>query len=111
MKIQPNIEKMHRVWNGLQVATRKPSHATPINFDEIVSSIFSTGLLYYYVIDFFDMSIHSLSSRFKEAHGIAPEKVKHINDILALIHPDDVDFVSKAENKGLSHLYNKLGTD
>lgn len=111
MKIVPDIEQMHRVWNSLQVASRKPSQPVNVNFDEIVSSVFSTGLLYYYVIDFFDMSIHGMSSRFKEAHGIESEHVKHIDDILALIHPDDMDFVSKAENKGLKYTYDELGAE
>jgi DNA-binding CsgD family transcriptional regulator len=111
MKTPPNIEEMHRVWDNLQVANRKPTRPVNINFDEIVSSIFSTGSLYYYVIDFFDMSIFGLSSGFKEAHGIEPERIKHIDDILALIHPDDMDFVSKAENKGLKYTYDVLGPE
>ena len=111
MNIVPDIEQMHRVWNNLQVASRQPSRPVNVNFDEIVSSVFSTGLLYYYVIDFFYMSIQGMCSRFKEAHGIEPEDVKHINDILALIHPDDMDFVSKAENKGLKFIYEELGAE
>lgn len=111
MKILPNIEQMHHVWNSLQVGSRKPSQPGNIDFDEIVSSVFSTGLLYYYVIDFFDMSINGMSSRFKEAHGVEPAQVKHINDILTLIHPDDMDFVSKAENKALRYIYDVLGAE
>ena len=111
MKILPKINEMHRVWNSLQVASRKPSQPVSVNFDEIVSSVFSTGRLYYYVIDFFDMSIHGLSSGFREAHGIEPEHTKHIDDILALIHPDDINFVSKAETKGLKYIYDELGAE
>jgi DNA-binding CsgD family transcriptional regulator len=111
MKIRPNVDQMHRVWNSLQIANRKPSQPVNVNFDEIVSSVFSTGLLYYYVIDFFDMSVHGLSSGFKEAHGMSSAQIKHIDDILALIHPDDMDFVSKAENKALNYIYEVLGPD
>lgn len=99
---QPNLEKMHRMWRNLQIADRTTSNAPIINFDEIVSSVFSTGDSYYYVIDLPDMSISRLSSGFKEAHCIVPENINHINDILVLVHPDDMDFVSKAEENVLS---------
>lgn len=111
MKILPNIEQMHRVWNSLEIAPRKPTEAPNVSFDQIVSSVFSTGLLYYYVIDFSDMSIHALSSGFIKAHGVEPEKINRIDDILAFIHPDDMDFVAKAEKKGLKFMYDELGPE
>lgn len=105
---QPNLEKIHHVWRNLQITNRTTSKAPIINFDEIVSTIFSTGQSYYYVIDFTDMSISGISTGFTEAHGIAPESINHINDILSLIHPDDMEFVSKAEENALSAFYSTI---
>lgn len=105
----PDIRKMHDTWESLKVSTRNPTELSNLNFDEIISSVFSIGQFYYYVIDFYDMSISHISSGFEESHGIDSEKIKDINDILSLIHPDDIDFVSKAEKKALSYIYTILG--
>lgn len=109
--MKPDIERMHQVWGDLMIADRRPTDLPQLNFDEIISSVFSIGPCYHYIIDFYDMSIANMSSGFFEAHGIASQKIKNINDILALIHPDDMDFVSKAEKKTLGYIYDVLGAD
>jgi len=106
--MKTDIRKMHQTWDSLLVASRRPTELPAINFDEIVSSIFAAGPCYYYVIDFFDMSISHLSGGFSEAHGINQSSVKTINDILSLIHPDDIDFVSKAEKRAYYFMYERL---
>lgn len=109
--MKPQIQLMHNVWDGLVTVTRRPTQLPSVNFDEIISSIFSSGPFYYYIIDFFDMSISNISSGFKEAHGLGPEKVKTINDILHLVHPDDMGFVAKAEEKVFGFIANTIGND
>lgn len=102
---------MHEVWSNLMIADRRPTDLPQLNFDDIISSVFSIGPCYYYIIDFYDMSIANMSPGFFEAHGIAPQEIKNINDILSLIHAEDMDFVSKAEKKTLGYLYNMLGAE
>jgi DNA-binding CsgD family transcriptional regulator len=109
--MKPDIERMHRVWNNLRIANRRPTDLPQLNFDEIISAVFSIGPCYYYIIDFYDMSIENMSSGFFDAHGIASQEIKNINDILSLIHADDMDFVSKAEKKMLGYIYDTLGTE
>jgi DNA-binding CsgD family transcriptional regulator len=109
--MKPNITLLHAVWDELVTVDRRRTELPALKFDEIVSSIFTTGPFYYYVIDFFDMSISNISSGFAESHGIDPSAITTINDILALIHPDDMDHVSKAEKKGGDVLYNSIGVD
>lgn len=99
---------MHKVWDEIVIANRKPTVQPNINFDEIIGSVIATGPFYCYVIDFYDMSISNISSGFHSAHGIEPDKIKTISDILALIHPDDMEFVSKAEKKVLTFMYDVL---
>ena len=103
-----DIRKMHQTWESLLTATRRPTSLPAINFDEIVSSIFAAGPCYFYVIDFYDMSISHVSSGIAEAHGIHATNVKSINDILALIHPDDIHFVSMAEKRAYYFMYGQL---
>lgn len=106
-----DIQLMHNVWNGLKIDERRPTALPDLNFDEIVSSVFATGPFYFYIIDFYDLSISNISSGFEEAHGINPKQIKTINDILALVHPDDMDFVSKAEEKALGLIYKNIGAE
>jgi len=109
--MKPDIETMHEVWSNLMIADRKPTNLPQLNFNEIISSVFSVGPSYHYIIDFYDMSIINMSSGFFDAHGIAPQEIKHINDILALIHAEDMNFVSKAEKKTLGYIYDTLGAE
>jgi DNA-binding CsgD family transcriptional regulator len=106
--MKPDITQMHKVWEEIVIANRKPTAQPSVNFDDIISSIITTGPFYYYIIDFYDKSISHISPGFYSAHGIEPEKVKTINDILALIHPDDMEYVSKAEKKALTFMYDVL---
>lgn len=109
--MKPDIERMHQVWSNLMIANRKPTDLPQLNFNEIVSSVFSIGPCYHYVIDFYDMSIENMSSGFSDAHGIPAQEIKKINDILSLIHAEDIDFVSKAEKKTLGYIYDTLGKE
>lgn len=103
-----DIDKMHKTWDSLLTVNRKPTGLPAINFDEIVSAIFASGPCYYYVVDFFDMSLSHVSSGFFEAHGLPPQKAETINDILGLIHPDDMDFVSRAEKQAYEFLFSQI---
>ena len=109
--MKPDIQRMHEVWSNLMIDSRRPTDLPQLHFNEIISSVFPCGPSYHYIIDFYDMSIASMSSGFFEAHGIAPEEIKNINDILSLIHAEDIDFVSKAEKKILGYIYDTLGKE
>ncbi len=109
--MNPEIKLMHNVWDGLVTVKRGQTDLPSLNFDELISSVFTAGPFYFYIIDFFDMSISNISSGFKEAHGLDPSSIKNINDILALVHPDDMPFVAKAEEKVFSYIYNSLGVE
>lgn len=98
------IDKMLKVWDKLQSEITYPVPHPRFNLDEIISSVFATGPFYYYLINFADMRITDISSGFEAVHGIAPEQINHINDILLLMHPDDVAFVAKAEEQVHSYI-------
>lgn len=102
--LTPDIEKMLKVWTRIQPETSQPSALSNLDPDEIVSSIFAMGPFYYYVITFTDMSVGEISANFGKLHGIRPSEVRHISDVLSLIHPDDMDFVVKAEERALAFI-------
>lgn len=104
-----SVQLMHQVWDKLVVDERHPTDLPEIEFNEIISAVFATGPFYYYIIDFFDLSISHISEGFKEAHGVNEKNVRTINDILALIHPDDMELVSKAEQTAFDYLDTHIG--
>ena len=90
----PEIQNLHDVWqNNRTIKTTAPHQ---ISFDDLTNSIISTGPFSFYIIDFFDMSLSHISPSLYEMHGFNPETIT-FNDVLGAIHPEDVEFVIKAE--------------
>jgi len=89
-----DLQKLHKVW--IDKRSVQSTDFRTISFDELTNSIVSTGPFYYYVIDFYDMSLSNASASIEDIHGLDPLTVK-FNDVLDTIHPDDVDFVADAE--------------
>ncbi|MBC7845088.1 MAG: helix-turn-helix transcriptional regulator [Flavobacterium sp.] len=102
----PEIQNLYDVWHPNRIA--KDNTPYRISFDDLTNSIISTGPFYFYIIDFFDMTLSHVSPAIAEIHGLDPETVS-FNDILGAIHPDDIDFVTKAETLSINFFYEKLG--
>jgi DNA-binding CsgD family transcriptional regulator len=110
--MKTDLEKMHQVWDNVIFENRNPTILPNVDFEEVASSVFSIGPFYYYIIDFYDQaSISNISSGFTDIHGIDIRDIKNINDILSLIHPDDIDFVSQAEAKSIGLIHNNIGVE
>ena len=102
----PEIQKLYDVWYPNRTAKRNESKQ--ISFNELTNSIISTGSFYFYIIDFFDMSLSNISPVISQIHGFDSETVT-FNDILEAIHPDDIEFVAKAEAVATDFFYEKVG--
>ena len=102
----PEIQNLYNVWEPNRIGKDNTSHQ--ISFDDLTNSIISTGLFYFYIIDFFDMSLSHISPAIAEIHGFDSETIS-FNDILGAIHPDDVNFVAKAEAIATQFFYKKVG--
>lgn len=105
------ILQMNQVWENMIREKRDPTQLPHINFEDLVSEIFAVGPFYYYLIDFFDLSISHISQGFREAHGVEPRQIKTVNEILEFIHPDDLPTVVKAEEMALSLMKNSIGME
>jgi DNA-binding NarL/FixJ family response regulator len=106
MKIE--IQKLHKVWQNNRALEN--TSFPKISFDDLTNSIISTGPFYYYIIDFHDMSISNVSASINEIHGFDHETVT-FNDILSIGHPDDTDFVVKAEAAVSDFFYKNIGAE
>lgn len=111
MKSSLNIQSMQQVWSKLLHHGEGNSPEPQIEFEETISAVFSLGPCYHYLLDFYDMSINNISSSFKEIHGIDSEEIHHINQIIGLVHPEDIPFVISAENLAIEMICNELGAD
>lgn len=106
--MKPEITKLHDVWQSNRAI--ETTGFPEINFEDLTNSIISTGPFYYYIIDFHDMSISNVSPSINEIHGFHHETVT-FNDILSIGHPDDTDFVVKAEAAVANFFYKNIGAD
>ncbi|CAM4279362.1 LuxR C-terminal-related transcriptional regulator [Flavobacterium terrigena] len=102
----PEIQNLYNVWEPNRISKTKKS--SQISFKDLTNSIISTGPFYFYIIDFFDMSVSHTSPAISEIHGFDCDTVS-FNEILDAIHPDDVEFVAKAEKFSMDFFYKKIG--
>lgn len=102
-KNSQNIEKLHEVWS----LTRPGKFLSydQIKFDDLTNSIINSGPFYYYIIDFFDMTLSNVNPSIYDLHNFTEKEVL-FDDVLGVIHPEDLDFVVKAE-AFLTHFFAK----
>jgi DNA-binding CsgD family transcriptional regulator len=106
--MQPEIQNLHDVWESNRTFKTTPSHQ--ISFDDLTNSIISTGPFSFYIIDFFDMSLSHISPSLYEMHGFDPETLT-FNEVLSAIHPEDINFVVKAEAFLTNFFYENIGRE
>jgi DNA-binding CsgD family transcriptional regulator len=104
----PEIQNLHDVWFSNRTSKNTSSHR--ISFNDLTNSIISTGPFSFYIIDFFDMSLSHISLSLYEMHGFNPQTLT-FNDVLGAIHPDDIDFVVKAETFLTKFFYENIGRE
>lgn len=93
----------------MEFIAKQNVHLDKTTLDELFATVFSCGPSYFYILNFIDLTISHISPLLKDIHGLDPETAT-LQDILGKIHPDDVEYVAKAEKKGWDLLHNKIGT-
>lgn len=102
-----NVETLQAAWHNSQKIAKESTLLPQIKFENYTSAIFSLGPFYYYVVDFFDMSLSNISAGLSQVHDLNPNTVT-FNDIVNTVHPDDINFVSKVEKELIDFYYKKL---
>lgn len=102
------IQQLHHVW--LTNRSAQETSLPPISFGDLTNSIISTGPFCYYIIDFFDMGLSHVSESIKTLIGLNPD-IATFTDVLSTIHPDDLDFVIKAEAFLTRFFHEKIGRE
>ena len=106
-----NTKVLHDVWSRSlgNISLKNVDH--DINeFNRLITSIFSPGPYYYYIVDFFNMGINQVSSSIVAILGMNPETIT-FDDIIDSIHPEDLSFVSQAEEMAINHFYTVIGKE
>lgn len=97
MKNLKNEHPLRDVWDlypGVGKVKMEKLKKPPI--ERVIGEMFSMGEFYYYVLNLTNSTLSHHHEDILKIHGLQqyPENLKEITD---LIHPDDIDFVMKAE--------------
>jgi DNA-binding CsgD family transcriptional regulator len=104
------LRHLQDVWDNTQKRAVENTYFPLLKFEDITSKIISLGPFYYYIIDFYDMSLSHVSQSIRDIHGLDPAKVT-FQDILGTIHPEDVPYVQNTERAIADFYYSKLTSE
>lgn len=102
-----DIEILKDYWLNYKKDAKDKDLLLHVSFEKIINSLFGVDSFYYYVIDFYDKSISHISQSIEEIHGLCP-KTTTFNDIIKSIHPEDLNFVLKAEAASLDFIFENI---
>lgn len=107
----PQTKLLTGVWaTRSELFAKRKTELAQFRVDELVSSVFSNGPFYHYVFDVFDLDLFYVSQNVGNIHDLDPETLT-FHDILNQIHPDDMDFVARAEATAIQFFQQKLGVE
>ena len=109
--MEENSKILHSVWDKSpeRITSNKTEHEVS-EYNKLITSLFCPGPHYYYIVDFYDRQIKQMSDSAESMLGIENQSIT-FNDIINSIHPDDMDFVAKAEDAAYHYIYNVLGKE
>jgi DNA-binding CsgD family transcriptional regulator len=109
--MRKEIQLLHDAWEEVVAKKTQRAMYSELNFDELISALFTMGPFYFYVADHSDKRISKISRGFTKAHGIDESRIKTLDDLRKLIHPEDLSFVNKAEKQSLKYLETEIGKE
>jgi len=92
------------VWKKFpEIFAPESTELAPVDILKLISEIFVVGDYYYFLIDFHNYTLHNHSPKLCTIHGLECTP-SHLQQILDLTHPEDIEFVLRAEE----HCYAKV---
>lgn len=99
--MKKNKHVLNKVWEdfpqNMGVEIKPLSHPS---FERIIAELFSVGEFYYYLLNIGDNSIHNCHENALRLHGLK-QYPKYLQEIISLIHPEDIAFVIEAERMAI----------
>lgn len=106
----PDIGLLHSVWDhSKKFSSQKNVDVQPQLFDHFIASVFSTGPYYFFILDIIESQILYMDPLIQTIHGVDPNMTTY-QDMISLIHPEDITLHSKAETLKWNLLNPKTGT-
>ncbi|MFD1771477.1 LuxR C-terminal-related transcriptional regulator [Sphingobacterium suaedae] len=95
---------LSKLWESYpEFVTAQPSTTHQIDVAKFIADMLSVGPFYYYVINIADYSLSQVSTDAPLIHGL-PSPPAHLQDIMDFIHPEDMDFVVRAEKASIEKM-------
>lgn len=106
--MQENKKMLHSVWDQSSDSSWSEKGAPVTSeYNGLIHSLFCPGPSYYYVLDSYDQQIKEMSQSVETILGLDYQSVGY-DAILQAMHPDDLEFVTKAKDKAYQYIYNVL---
>lgn len=83
------INLLKLVWENGKKTANQNTELQNLDFDSLINSITSIGPFYFYIIDFFDMSLSHVSPSIYDIHGFKPAQVT-FDDIIKPIQIEEI---------------------
>lgn len=108
--IQPEANLIHRAWNNFpDFFSSKRILLSQTEIDQAIAATFSSGPSYHFIVNFYDIKRpRYLSPSVRELTGLDPD-TSTIQDLIDLIHPEDLPFVAEAEKTAIRLLTDDIG--
>lgn len=109
--MEDNSKILHSVWDKSpdRITSNKTEHEVS-EYNKLITSLFCPGPHYYYIVDFFDRKIKQISDSAEHILGLQSNTIT-FDDVINSMHPDDMDYVAKAEEAAYHYIYNVLGKE
>ncbi|WP_226664420.1 LuxR C-terminal-related transcriptional regulator [Microbulbifer aggregans] len=100
--LQPERNPIHRVWQSIpEFFSSEKVLLSQMEIDQAIAGTFSSGPSYHFILDFSDVNRPTyLSPSIEELLGLDPG-ISSIDDIVNRVHPDDLPFVTEAEETAI----------
>ncbi|KUJ83809.1 LuxR family transcriptional regulator [Microbulbifer flavimaris] len=116
--MKPTTHALKSVWDAAREHLSAESADNDlVQLDNRLASAFCCGPNYHFVLDFSGMqpehgtpSIRHVSPSIKSVLGLDPGQVV-LQDILDRMHPDDTEFVARAEQAAFDFIYGRIAAD
>ncbi|WP_158861007.1 helix-turn-helix transcriptional regulator [Lunatibacter salilacus] len=102
---------IYAVWDAQKnLISGKSNPLKEFNFDDFVPSFFCPAAYYYYVVDFPNRKLDLVSPHVNTLYGIEPSNFS-IETLIGKIHPDDIAFMVKSEERAVDFLVNRISPE
>jgi len=92
------------IWEKFpEIFAAEHTQPAPVDIPHLISELFVVGDFYYFLIDFYNYTLHHHSPQLCAIHGFQSNP-SHLQQMLDLTHPDDIEYILRAEE----HCYAKV---